>query len=121
MSAIDITPAVEVTPAATTRLRLTVRGRRVLAALAAIPVVAVLGIVILGGGSALASRSGASHVSFQTVTVQTGDTLWGIAQEVAPQSDPRDVVDAIVRLNALNAVTLTPGQRIAIPAEYGGK
>ena len=47
-----------------------------------------------------------------------GDTLWSLAQDVAPSADPRDVVDAIARLNALDGVTITPGQRLAIPAEY---
>lgn len=104
----------------TTRLRLTVRGRRVLAALAALPAVMALTMAILaGGGAALASRdAGAPAGSFVTVTVEPGDTLWGIAQEVAPAADPRDVVDAIVRLNALEGVTIAAGQEIAIPAQY---
>jgi len=115
MSTIDIAPAVH------TRLRLTVRGRRVLAGLAALPAAAVLTAAILGGGAALASRPGGANVHFETVTAHTGDTLWGVAQQVAPHSDPRDVVDAIVRLNALDQVTLTPGQRIAIPTQYSQK
>ena len=36
----------------------------------------------------------------------------------APTADPRDVVDAIARLNALEGVTIEPGQRLAIPSEY---
>lgn len=104
-----------------TRLRLTVRGRRVLAMLAALPAVLALSAAIIGGGTALASREdGAPAGSFTTVTVASGDTLWSIAQEVAPSSDPRDVVDAIVRLNALDGVTLWAGQSLAIPAEYSG-
>ncbi|QKJ19790.1 LysM peptidoglycan-binding domain-containing protein [Microbacterium hominis] len=102
-----------------TRLRLTVRGRRVLAALAALPAVAVLCAVVLGGGAALASRdAGAPVGSFETVIVESGDTLWAIAQQVAPAADPRDVVDDLVRLNALDGVSLQAGQRLAIPAEY---
>jgi Tfp pilus assembly protein FimV len=115
MSTIDIAPAVH------TRLRLTVRGRRVLAAIAAVPSAALLSVAILGGGAALASRADASNAHFEKVTVHSGDTLWGIAERVAPREDPRDVVDAIVSLNALEQVTLTPGQRIAIPDEYAQK
>jgi Tfp pilus assembly protein FimV len=112
---------IEITPVVTTRLRLTMRGRRFLAALAAIPAAIALSIAILGGGAALASHAAGAPVHYQTVTVHTGDTLWGIAQEVAPHDDPRDVVDAIVSLNALDQVTLIPGQRIAIPRQYTGK
>ncbi|WP_308491346.1 LysM peptidoglycan-binding domain-containing protein [Microbacterium terrisoli] len=106
-------------PAPTTRLRLTLRGRRVLAAIVAIPVAGAIAMAVIGGGAALASKdAGAPAGTFSTVSVQAGDTLWSIAQEVAPRSDPRDVVDAIVRLNALDGVALQPGERIAIPAQY---
>lgn len=104
---------------ARTRLRLTVRGRRVLAFLAALPAAAALAAAIVGGGTALASRDdGAPAGTFETVTVQTGDTLWAIAEEVAPSTDPRDVVDAIVQLNALGSVGIVAGQELSIPAEY---
>jgi len=102
-----------------TRLRLTVRGRRVLAAIAAAPAVLALGAAIISGGGALASRdAGADGVTFSTVTVAHGDSLWSIAQEVAPTADPRDVVDAITRLNALEGGHLVAGQSLAIPAQY---
>lgn len=102
-----------------TRLRMTQRGRRVLAALVALPVAAALGAGVLSGGAALASRSeGAPAGTFDTVTVLAGDTLWAIAQQVAPAADPRDVVDEIVRLNALDGATVRAGQRIAVPAAY---
>jgi hypothetical protein len=111
-------PAVPVRPSRTT-FRLTRRGRRLLALLAASPVVTTLAIAMIAGGSAIASRDdGAPSASFEMVTVTGGDTLWSLAQDVAPTADPRDVVDAIARLNALDGVTITPGQRLAIPAEY---
>jgi LysM repeat protein len=50
--------------------------------------------------------------------VEPGDSLWSIALEVAPTADPRDVVDEIVRLNALGSSTVEAGQRIAIPVEF---
>jgi len=101
-----------------TRLRLTARGRRVLAFIASVPAIIALSIAILSGGGALASNEGASGVTFDHVTVQAGDTLWSIARSVAPEADPRDVVDAIVGLNALSTASLQPGQSIAIPTEY---
>lgn len=106
--------------APSTRLRLTVRGRRVLAGLAALPVVVALAFaVIMGGGAALGSlEEGAPADSFDTVTVLAGDSLWSIAQMVAPESDPRDVVDGIVHLNQISDGMLVTGQELAIPAEF---
>lgn len=106
-------------PARSTRLRLTVRGRRVVAFLAALPAVLALGFAIVSGGGALASgEQSAPTGTFEQVTVVPGDSLWSIAQAVAPESDPRDVVDAIVRLNALDSGQIAAGQSISIPLEY---
>ena len=118
MTAIGITaPGTASLPV--TRLRLTVRGRRVLVAMAAMPAVLALSVAVISGGSALASKdAGAPAGSFETITVSSGDSLWSIAEEVAPAADPRDVVDAIARLNALQGVSISAGQRLAIPAEY---
>ncbi len=102
---------------ASTRLRLTTRGRRALAGLAAVPAVIAVGIAVLSGGSALASREdGALAGQFTSVVVGAGDSLWSIAEEVAPTADPRDVVDAIVRLNALEGGHISAGQRLAVPS-----
>ncbi|GAA1986985.1 LysM peptidoglycan-binding domain-containing protein [Microbacterium pumilum] len=118
MTAISIT-ASGTTRLPATRLRLTVRGRRVLVATAALPAAIALGIAVMSGGAALASRdAGAPADTFSTVVVSSGESLWSIAEEVAPTADPRDVIDAIVRLNALDGVSISAGQRLAIPAEY---
>jgi len=117
MTAISIDAGTAGHPA--TRLRLTVRGRRLLAGAAALPPVLALGFAMVSGGAALASHDhGAATGSFSTIVVSSGESLWSIAEEVAPSADPRDVVDAIVTLNALDGVTISAGQRLAIPAEY---
>lgn len=117
MTTIDIAAGTALTPV--TRLRLTRRGRRVMAFLAALPAVIALSIAMISGGGALASAEhGSSADAFSTVTVFPGDTLWSLAVEVAPAADPRDVVDAIMRLNALSSSRLEAGQTLAIPAEY---
>lgn len=104
---------------AATRLRLTTRGRRVLVSLAALPAVVALSAAMISGGSALATRAdGAPAGSFDTVTVQAGDSLWAIAERVAPAADPRDVVAAFSHLNGLDAGLVSAGQELAIPAEY---
>lgn len=102
-----------------TRLRLTVRGRRVLAAATALPfALAVSAAMVAGGGAVATLDQGAGAASFESVTVASGETLWSIAQDIAPAADPRDVVDAISRLNALDGAGLIAGQQLAIPSQY---
>lgn len=102
-----------------TRLRMTPRGRRVLTSLAALPAALAIGWAVMSDGSALADLDGGhATTSFATVTVTYGDTLWSIAERVAPLNDPRDVVDDIARLNALSGGTILIGQQLSIPAEY---
>ena len=95
-------------------LRLTERGRRVVAGLSiAIGLCIAAGTVVTievqgaDGGLELAGAS--------TVVVQPGDTLWSIARSVAPDEDPRAVVDAIVDLNGLDSVDLLPGAELQLP------
>ena len=121
-----------------TRLRLTRRGRVVLTALTAMPLVLAAVAFSLNGGAAGASDSaaGLDLMSYTTesgvvatlaysptdvgsavfMTVEPGQTLWDLAEEISPTADPRDVVADIKRLNALAVETLQPGQRLQIPA-----
>ncbi len=99
------------------RLRLTRRGRAVLTSLVAGPLVALVLSVTLNGGMAVAT-SDLSSGAFEYVTVQAGQSLWALAESVAPSADPRDVVAEIVSLNQLENSELHPGDRIAIPVKY---
>jgi Tfp pilus assembly protein FimV len=60
------------------------------------------------GGSSLAPAERRPQV--ETVVVEPGDTLWSIAQRLAPGSDPRDVVDALVQARGTTA--LLPGETL---------
>jgi LysM repeat protein len=93
-------------------LRITRRGRVVLAALFAIPVVAVSLLVTSPGALA---ESTASSNNFDYVTVVSGDTLWAIAEMIDPTGDPRDMVAELMTLNQLTSANLSPGQELAIP------
>lgn len=100
----------------TGRIRMTARGRRALLAVLAVPV-ALFGA--FGAIQATGAFAGSEQVDvdFATVTVQPGDTLWALAERIAPDHDPRDVVVEIEMLNGVSAA-LVPGQVLSIPLEY---
>ncbi|GAB2821515.1 hypothetical protein GCM10027022_09750 [Alpinimonas psychrophila] len=99
-----------------TSLRLTRRGRRVMAALVALPIVIAAFVFALNGGGAIATAETAPN-SFAYVTVEAGQSLWQLASALAPAADPRDVIAEIVSLNQING-DIQPGQRLAIPQAY---
>jgi hypothetical protein len=106
-------------------LRITRRGRVVLGAVLALPVAAVLVSMAVNSIPAAASSassaavsSGAASSEFDFVTVGEGESLWSVAERVAPASDPRDVIADIERLNGLESSVVAAGQSLAIPAAY---
>ena len=106
--------------AVVTRVRLTRRGRIVVLALIAASMVLVAALAWLAGTArADAARSGvpssAVYHSLRTVTVQPGQSLWSIASRYEPGSDPRDVIQQIIDLNALGGTSVQPGQQLWLP------
>lgn len=99
-------------------LRLTRRGRIVLIGVPVMLLAAVL-LSLMGffNSPAKASDSAAdlAVTPAVSVTVQPGDSLWGIASYVAPGRDARDVVADIVQLNNLPGGAVLPGQRLFVP------
>ncbi len=95
------------------RLRLTRRGRLLLTC------VAVLGLFLLlsvgRAGSQAATVTGTAPALVQT-TVQPGDTLWAVAQRIAPDNDPRQVMAQIKRINNLHSSSLRVGQQLLLPS-----
>ncbi len=79
-----------------------------------------IAVLALAASFTMASISGSFAGSqepgeLEYVTVQSGDSLWSLADAYAPNQDPRDWIAEVVLLNALSSVDLTPGQQIALP------
>jgi len=110
-----------ITGTPTVRVRMTPRGRRALALLVAAPVIVagtLAGAGVLGGALAGAVASSSTDTAqFEHITVLPGQSLWQIAQVVAPEADPRDVIAEIELLNGI-AGAIQPGEQLAIPAHY---
>lgn len=64
---------------------------------------------------------GAEEVpSVVTVRVEAGDTLWGLAGDLAPAADRREMVATILELNSLgSAGEVQAGDTLLIPAPAG--
>lgn len=97
-----------------TRLRITPRGRAVLSVLVALPFIVAILLAVLNGGVAAADQGG----STVTVTVSAGQTLWSLAEAIAPEANPADVVADIVAVNALDGGAVQAGQTLVLPAAY---
>lgn len=116
----DVDRASLETPAPASHLHITRRGRLVLSAVVALAALATILGFVLSGGSAVATGTSAD-VHFQHVTVAAGETLWQVAEDVAPTADPRDVIADIQQLNNLSTTQVLPGQSLAIPLKYTQK
>ena len=93
-----------------------VYARRRLAAvglLAAILALAVTAVVGATGSPAEADLTVAgAAMEPQYIIAQPGDTLWAIAQRIAPLANTADLVDELVRLNGDQ---IAAGQQVRIP------
>ncbi len=94
-------------------VHLTGRGRFVVTALLALLLLAAFAVG-RSASSQAAVEPGERPVLTQ-VTVEQGDTLWSVARRVAPQRDPRDVVEQLRRLNHLTTARLQVGQQLLLP------
>ena len=69
----------------------------------------ILAVVMLSsGGSA----------TIADVTVQSGDTLWSIAQQADPGADPRSVIEQIRQLNGLDGDVVAAGAVLRVPTSH---
>lgn len=105
-------------PKVSTRLHLTRRGRLLFIG---IPLMAAAACLVFALGffnSPATAASGGALPALETVTytVAPGDTVWRIANAVAEQDDPRDVVQSIMELNELESSTIHVGQQLFLPA-----
>lgn len=97
--------------------RLTRRGRVVLIGVPLFLAVAVGGVAGAGLAAAAATAPVAAPHTV-TITVAAGESLWDIAERIAPNDDPRDVIYAIQQANGLTGSGVRAGQRVRIPSEY---
>jgi LysM domain len=97
-------------------LRLTRRGR-VVVAVAAVLLLAVLSLVIAAAAQATSHpvSSPGTGQSLAQVTVRPGQSLWSVAEAADPNADTRVVIQQVVELNGLTGNVVFAGQRLWVP------
>ena len=103
-----------------TQVRLTRRGRMVIAGLITASMLLVAALAWLAGTArADAAGSGVPSIavyhSLHSVVVLPGQSLWSIATQYEPGSDPRNVIQEIIDLNALSGTSVQPGEHLWLP------
>jgi hypothetical protein len=104
--------AVKQRPATPKRVRLTRRGRLTLV-LTFLTV--ALALMVPFGGWATATLTGGSPEPVRIVEVQPGDTLYGIAGDLAKPGHIREMIHRIQELNSLPGGQIAEGQKLAVP------
>ena len=97
---------------ATARVRLTRRGR--LVAVLTFLGLALAAMTVLGGWATATGDSGVTE-PVRVVEVAPGDTLYGIAGEIAEPGEVRAMVHRIQELNSLPGAQIVEGQKLAVP------
>lgn len=69
------------------------------------------------GGLGWIGQGAHPRVPANTVVVEVGagETIWDIAQRVAPRADQRAVVERIRQLNHIVGSAVSPGQQVQVP------
>jgi len=89
-------------------------GRRRVFALVVIGLLVAATIVALSMLRAAAADDGVPE-GITVVEVRSGESLWEVAERVAPGSPPQPVVERIRELNGMQGSTVYPGQPLLVP------
>ena len=113
MSTLSLAPVFAPAPARPrSTVRLTRRGRLVVFVTS---LLLVLAVAFALAGGAVGTDSAGEQIPTEIVQVAPGDTLWGIASEIATDGEVRSVMTQIERLNALESTGLQAGQKLRVP------
>ena len=78
-------------------------------------IVAIATTSVFGFVSTATANNSQNKATFEYITIESGQTLWNLAEKVAPGENVQDWMQEVVNLNGLTSTDLQPGQRIALP------
>ena len=102
------------TAALHTPLTITRRGRMVISGVVASAIIA-LGLLFASPGAQAGADAGSEAPVY---TVLAGETLWSIAEELAPRQDPRITIEQLMRANNLRSAEILPGDVLLLPSGF---
>jgi LysM repeat protein len=82
------------------------------------PLIAIAGLSLVVTLPALSATQlhAAKPVTYTTITVKSGDSLWNLADERTQRGgDVQGTLDQIIAVNHLNNTAIAPGQHLRIP------
>lgn len=88
------------------------RRRRVVVLLAIATLAVSVSFAMLNNGSGIDRVPAQNSLTPKFVIAESDDTLWAIAQRIAPTSNITEVVDQLI---LMNGDQITPGQLVRIP------
>jgi hypothetical protein len=78
---------------------------------------AIVALAVIGGLAWLGQTAGPGiPAETAVIRVGAGETVWDVAQRVAPKSDQRAVVERIRQLNGMAGSAIQPGQQLQVPS-----
>ena len=99
-----------------TKTVLTRRGQVVIGLLIAAFALGALSLVVAVFAPSASAATSTESVRTEVVVVQPGQTLWQIATDLDPSSDPREIIERILDLNSLsNEAQIHAGQALILP------
>lgn len=102
--------------ASASKIVLTKRGKAVLVMFfSVLALAASLLMQQLNTADAVATDTGSNY---GYVIPEAGETLWSIAKQLAPASDPREVVADLMEFNQLSGVSVKAYEPLAVPQKY---
>ena len=79
----------------------------------AIAILLVAGLIWLGARAVPAGQRHPAKAAWEHV-VRPGETLWGLARDLGPDRDPRELVQQMVAENHLRGGAITPGTKLTL-------
>lgn len=72
-------------------------------------------VLILGYSWLTPSHTSEQQIVYQPIVVESGDTLWSLAEKSGVTGDTRSVIHDMMHYNGLIDSTIQPGQIIYVP------
>lgn len=75
----------------------------------------LIALMIVSSIGTFSNATKTANFTYERITVQKGDTLWGLASKVNDSIDTSTLVNKTIKYNNLSSTYIQPGQIIYVP------